>query len=114
MELPARVRNLSEENSSRSSLYTTRTRNSSLRSELGRSSSRPSSGQSKRRPSTGLSDVSIGTWPSFNTATNFNLDFNNSYDLDTLFNITGANSNPDRSGVDELIYNPIKRSSSLC
>ena len=110
MELPARVRNLSEEHSSQSSLFTTRTRNSSLRSET---SPRSSSGQSKRRSSTALSDVSRGTWPTFNAARNFNLDFNNSYEFDTLFNITGANSNPNVSGVDELIYNPIRRSSSF-
>ena len=110
MELPARVRTLSGDHSSQSSLFTTRTQNSSPRSET---PPRSSSGRSKRRSSTALSDGSRGTWPSFNAPRNFYLDFNNSHEIDTFFNITGANSNPNVSGVDEIIFNPIKRSYSF-
>ena len=52
-------------------------------------------------------------WPSFITASNSNLDIEGFYEPNTLFNITGANSNPERTGVDEIIFNPINRSSSL-
>ena len=111
MELPARVRTLSGDLSSQSSLFTSRTQNSSPRSET---PPRFSSGRSsKRRSSTALSDESRGTWPTFNAPRNFYLDFNNSHEIDTFFNITGANSNPNVSGVDEIIFNPIKRSYSL-
>ena len=110
MELPARVRTLSGDLSSQSSLFTTRTQNSSPRSDT---PPRSSSGRQMRRSSTALSDESRGTCPTFNAPRNFYFDFSNSHEIDTLFNISGANSNPNVSGVDEIIFKPIKRSYSL-